>query len=121
MPRPARAQGLSRRHRFTAQGSFGGALRGSRKLRGELCVLHVVVRRGAPSRLGIALTRRVIPEATDRSRIKRIVREAFRRHAVKHAGFDCVLAVKRAIGASEDTFVKEVGALFDQLCAQAAA
>ena len=35
MPRGARKEGYSRRHRFTARGSFGPILKGSRKLRGR--------------------------------------------------------------------------------------
>lgn len=46
------------------------------------------------SRLGIALTRRLLPRAVDRNRVKRIVREAFRRHAAKAAGLDLVFAVR---------------------------
>ena len=122
MPRTARAQGFSRRHRFTARGSFAAALRGTRKLRGELLVLHVVPRRGEPSRLGIAVTRRMIPASTDRNRVKRIARETFRAHAAKSAGIDCVVALRRSIPrASEPEFRLELRALLDQICARAMA
>jgi ribonuclease P protein component len=120
MSRTARAQGFSRRHRFTARGSFAAALRGTRKLRGDLVVLHVVPRRGEPSRLGIAVTRRMIPASTDRNRVKRIARDTFRAHAAKAAGVDCVIALRRAIPrASEAAFRLELQALLDQLCARA--
>ena len=122
MPRTARAQGYSRRHRFTARGSFAAALRGTRKLRGDLLVLHVVARRGEPSRLGIAVTRRMIPASTDRNRVKRIARETFRAHSAKTAGVDCVIALRRAVPrSSERAFRDELRALLDQLCARASA
>jgi len=122
MPRTARAQGFSRRHRFTARGSFGAALRSSRKLRGEFVVLHAISRRGEPSRMGIAVTRRMLPAATDRNRIKRLARETFRKHAVKTAGFDCVVALRRAVPrASEEAFRMELAVLLDQLCPRASA
>ena len=56
MPREARKEGYSRRHRFSVQGSFGTVLRGSRKLRGRFAILHVAPGRPGLSRLGIALT-----------------------------------------------------------------
>lgn len=119
MPRTARAQGFSRRHRFTARGSFAAALRGTRKLRGDLVVLHLVPRRGEPSRLGIALTRRMIPASTDRNRVKRIARETFRVHAAKAVGVDCVVSLRRPIPrAGEAAFRVEFSKLLDQICAR---
>jgi ribonuclease P protein component len=116
MPRSARKEGYSRRHRFAERGSFGAVLRGSRKLRGRLAVLHVVAGRSSRSRLGIALTRRLVARSVDRSLVKRLVRDAFRRHVVKHAGFDCVVALRERFDASQArAVVEEVGALFDQL------
>jgi ribonuclease P protein component len=109
------AEGFSRRHRFTSQGSFGPVLRGSRKLRGDLAVLHVVKSAEAPSRLGIALTRRLIPDAVARNRIKRLMREEFRRHAVKERSLDCVLTL-RAAPSDEKALLAEVRGFFDQLC-----
>jgi len=122
MPRSARKEGYSRRHRFAARGSFGAALRGSRKVRGRLAVLHVVPGRGADTRLGIALTRRLVPHSTDRNLVKRLVREAFRRHRVKRAGLDCVFALRVGFNAAEKAaFVAEIESLFDQACVRAPA
>ena len=116
MPRSARLEGYSRRHRFTARGSFGAVLRGSRKLRGRLAVIHVAPGRSALSRLGIALTRRLVPRSVDRNLVKRLVRDAFRRHMVKHAGFDCVVALRERFDASQAApMVDEIRTLLDQL------
>ena len=117
----AQAHAFRRRHRFDAPGSFGALLRGGRKARGELAVVHSGAGRPGASRLGIALTRRLVPLATDRNYVKRLVREAFRRHRVKTAGVDCVVTLRgkwrssdaRALGA-------EIRALFDQVAAQPA-
>jgi ribonuclease P protein component len=98
MPREARAEGLSRRHRFTVQGSFGAILRNSRKLRTPHVVLHVAPGRPGVSRLGIALARRTLPSSVDRNRVKRIVRDVFRRHPVKHAGLDLVVSFRARPG-----------------------
>ena len=122
MARSARKEGYSRHHRYDAHGSFGVILRSSRKLKGRLAVIHVIAGRSAESRLGIALTRRLVPRAVDRNRLKRMAREAFRRHPVKHAGLDCVVALRGTFEASHAAAVaEEVRALFDQLARPARA
>ena len=116
MPREARKEGYSRRHRFSVQGSFGTILRGSRKLRGRFAILHVAPGQPGNSRLGIALTRRLVPDAVDRNRVKRLVRDTFRRHVVKHAGLDCVVSLRERFDpAQAEPLFAEIGTLFDQL------
>jgi ribonuclease P protein component len=112
---PAR-EGFSGRHRFTARGSFAPALRSPRKLRGSTIVLNVAEGGGNTSRLGIALTRRMVPLASRRNFLKRLVREAFRRHEVKSRGIDCVVALRKPFDASAAAALRdEVLGLFDQL------
>jgi ribonuclease P protein component len=116
MPRDIRTEGLSRRHRFTAQGSFGAVLRSPRKFRGQQATLHVVAGRPGASRLGIALTRRLIARSVDRTRLKRLVRETFRRHVVKRAGLDCVISFRNRFDPADSRpLIEEIRALFDQL------
>ncbi len=115
MSRDARPEGFSRHHRFDTRGAFGPILRSSRKLRGQLAVLHVASGTPEVSRLGIALTRRLVPDALDRNRVKRVAREVFRRHAVKNAGVDCVVALReRFDGAHLPALRDELARLFDQ-------
>lgn len=109
-------EGYSRRHRFTVQGSFGAVLRGSRKLRGRYATVHAAPGRAGISRLGLALTRKLVPRSVDRNRVKRLVREAFRRHVLKHAGLDCVVMLRERFDAGQvAAFCDEVRAHFDQL------
>ncbi len=116
MPRSARTQGYSRRHRFTSRGSFGPVLRQSRKMKGKLVVLHAMPAASGVSRLGIALTRRVVPDAVDRNRVKRLVRDVFRRHAVKAAGFDCVVVLRERFARDRVFDLRaDVTGLFDRL------
>jgi len=116
MPRNAREQGYSRRHRFAGPGAFGPVLRGSRKLRGRFAVLHVVSARDGASRLGIGLTRRLVPLAVDRNRVKRLAREAFRRHVARQAGLDCVLMLREKVSREQHAaFAAEVGELLGRL------
>jgi ribonuclease P protein component len=115
MPRQARPEGYSRRHRFTEQGGFGPVIRGSRKVRGQLAMLHVGPAPQGISRLGVALTRRMIPRAVDRNRVRRLAREVFRRHAAKAAGLDVVLMMRSRLAAeAEAAFVSEFSALLDR-------
>ncbi len=97
MPRNARKEGFSRRHRFAERGSFGPALRGSRKARGELAVIHCIPGRAGASRFGVALTRKLVPSSLERNRVKRMAREAFRRHPMKSSGLDCVLTLRQKL------------------------
>jgi ribonuclease P protein component len=116
MPRCARKEGYSRRHRFTARGSFGPVLKGARKLRGRLAIVHVTPARDSHSRLGIALTRRLVPASADRNLVKRLVRESFRRHVVKQSGFECVVTLRQKFAAADvPALIAEVVSLFDQL------
>jgi ribonuclease P protein component len=116
MPRNARKQGFSRRHRFAARGSFAPVLRSPRKLRGALAVIHVAPASTAVSRLGVALTRRLVRSSVDRNRIKRLVREAFRLHPAKHAGVDCVVMLRSRFEATQLVPMNtEIRALLDQL------
>jgi ribonuclease P protein component len=115
MSRDARPEGLSRRHRFSTRSAFGPILRGTRKLRGRLAVLHVVPGQASTSRLGIALTRRLVPAAHDRNSVKRLAREMFRRHALKRAGLDCVIALRERFDNTHVSLLREeLAQLFDQ-------
>ena len=119
MPRSARSDGYSRQHRFTSRGAFGPVLRASRKLRGDLAILHLAPGRDALSRLGIALTRRLVASAVDRNRVKRAVRETFRRHPAKRLGFDCVVMLRGKYQAGQhQAIADDVKALLDQLAAR---
>jgi ribonuclease P protein component len=116
MPRKAREHGYSRRHRFSASGSFGPVLRSGRKVRGEAIVVHATQGRPGASRLGVALTRRLVPSAVDRNLTKRILREVFRRHALKHAGLDCVITLRQSFHAGSAAAIRvEALRLFDLL------
>ena len=116
MPRQPREHGYSRRHRFSASGSFGPVLRSGRKIRGEAMVIHALQGRAGASRLGVALTRRLVPSSVERNLARRILREAFRRHPLKRAGLDCVIALRQPFRAkSASVFREEALRLFDLL------
>ncbi len=94
MSRGARKEGLSRRHRFVGRGSFTAALRSPRKLRSRAILLHIATGIPGESRLGVAAPKRLTRRSVDRNRMKRLAREAFRRHGAKAAGLDLVVALR---------------------------
>jgi ribonuclease P protein component len=82
-------------------------------------VLHVAQSAG-PARLGIALTRKMIPHAVERNRVRRLVRECFRRHVAKRLPMDVVVALRQGVARTELPLLRgELVALLDQLCAKA--
>jgi ribonuclease P protein component len=116
MPPAAREEGYGRAHRFSARGSFGPLLRSARKLRGDALVLHAARGQPGASRLGIALTRRLVPSAVHRNLVKRLLRESFRRHGVRRAGFDCVFTLRARYEAGSEAAIRaEALRLFDLL------
>ena len=93
MPRDARREGLSRRHRFRGQDAFRPILRGARRFSGTLAVLHVAPGAAAVSRFGISVGKRAARSSVQRNRIKRLARELFRRHGLKHSKVDLVVTL----------------------------
>jgi len=115
MTRGARKEGLSRRYRFVGRGSFVAALRSPRKLRGASTMLHLLAGRTGPSRFGIALPKRIARRAVDRNRVKRVAREAFRRHVIKEAGVDLVFAPRQPLSRDDETrWIAELRGFLDR-------
>ena len=114
MPRGERVEGLPRRHRFSTRGSFGPVLKAGRKIRGRLVVLHVNPAPAGVSRLGVALTRKLVVFSHQRNRLKRGIREVYRRHEMKASGLDLVVMLRQRV--DDDAIpgvVAEVATLLD--------
>ena len=60
------------------------------------------------ARLGIVASKKMLPKAADRNRIKRIIREVFRDHHIKQRKLDLVVMVAR-------DYSKQFGAQIDNL------
>ena len=95
---------FSRRARLTGRQAFTGVF--ARPVKSSDRYFTVLAR---PSdlphpRLGLAISRKVAKSAVARNRIKRIVRESFRRHQRELGGLDCVV-LGRAGSAESDNAV----------------
>ena len=93
-------EALSRRARLSGRGAFDSLLR-SRSARGERFLVHAVYNGRAFARLGIVVSKRVAPRAVDRSYMKRLIRETFRREQTKFAGFDVLVRPRRLLSRAD--------------------
>lgn len=70
------------------------------------------------ARIGLAVGRKADPRAVGRNRIKRLVREAFRRHAVRHLPVDIVAGARHTARTIDvETLMHELNTLFDRVAA----
>ena len=69
----------------------------------------------ANARLGIIARKKILPSAVHRNCIKRIIREAFRRHDVKTCKLDMVVMVRRACSQEGGTRGDSLDVLFSRV------
>jgi ribonuclease P protein component len=106
-------EGLSKSERIRRRGEFLRLQGGGRKLHTDHFLVFVGAQSGVTTRLGITVSRKV-GTAVARNRVKRLVREAFRRHKLSFPqGLDLVFVAKRGADAVEyDQVVREI----EKLC-----
>ena len=87
-------QGFPRRARLTSPAEFGLVLKEAQIRRG-FGVLRLACRKNAMHfpRLGLIVGKRAVPKASQRNRIKRVIRDHFRRHRHELEGYDVVIQV----------------------------
>ena len=111
-------QALPRALRLRKRGEFIAVQGSGRKLHTDSFLVFVRARRDgdtAPARLGVTVSKKV-GNAVSRNRVKRLVREAFRRRkAWFPCGLDVVFVAKRAAG--DVAFERVVGEI-EKLCSK---
>ena len=70
-------------------------------------------------RLGIAVARKW-GKAVRRNRFRRIVRETFRQHAIRHLPVDVLVIARTRLGKTQKRLAPELAALFDRIAARIA-
>jgi len=70
-------------------------------------------------RIGLILSKKNIPLAVQRNRVKRLLRESFRRHQRELPGLDILILSRRGLGSLENKAVLDSSvALWEKLAAQ---
>ena len=104
--------------RLLAKVDFDAAFAGGTRLGGADFRLPGLLQPGAPARLGGALAKRSIPDASDRNRARRQVREAFRLRRAALAGRSIVVAARNeARSAAKPALRADIERLLDRAAA----
>ncbi|MEO5629862.1 MAG: ribonuclease P protein component [Thermomonas sp.] len=103
------AAGFPRLARVRAKAEFDRVFADNRRTADPMLSLHLRVDE-APARLGLAVSRKVDPDAVGRNRIKRVLRDAFR-HERGHLQPGAYVVVARAPAAKADNATLRAGFL----------
>lgn len=67
------------------------------------------------ARLGVIASKKLLPNAVDRNRVKRFIREAFRKHTIKLCKLDVVVKVSSGHSWKVDSRIDNLKKLFSQI------
>ncbi len=82
-------------HRLLRKDGFNHVIHAENILDGYFKVFFIQ-NKNDHARLGIIASKKLLPSATDRNRVKRIIRETFRHHSIKARSLDLVVMVRCA-------------------------
>jgi ribonuclease P protein component len=107
-----RSEAFHRRSRLAGGAPFGTLLRSRRTARSERFFVQAALNGEGFARLGIVVGKRVARRAVDRSLLKRLVRETFRRQQHELGSFDLLVRPRRLLSGDEIVMAREeLGAL----------
>jgi ribonuclease P protein component len=111
----APSQGFSPAQRLLSPAEFTHTFKSGRR-HGDSCFTIVVAPGAAPSaRLGLAVSRKVSKSAVQRNRIKRLVRESFRKHSKDLPAVDIVVMARPgAAGCDNPRLSASIDALLER-------
>ena len=110
---PGTSQSLPRRERVRKRREYVAIQGQGRKLHTDSFLVFVLEHAGSPTRLGVTVSKKV-GGSVERNRVKRLVREAFRRSKTLFPqGLDVVFVAKRAaVAADFEQVMREI----ERLC-----
>jgi len=111
-----RAAGLPREARLRRAADFAAMRQGSGRLGGRCFSVRYRANGLDHARLGLAISKRVSKRAVERNRIKRLLRESFRRHRHELPSMDLlVMARESAVSMPGAELLAEIDALWRKL------
>ena len=102
-----RSEAFHRRARLPGGPAFGVLLRSRRAVKSECFLVQAAFNGEGFARLGIVVGKRVARRAVDRSLLKRLVRETFRRQQHELRGFDLLVRPRRVLSGNEIAAARE--------------
>jgi ribonuclease P protein component len=106
-----------RRARLVKPRDYDEAFAASTRLRDRFFEFVLCPRAGASARLGLAISRKALPRAVDRNRVKRLIRETFRERAGTLPGADVVVMARPASATAERAALRAgLDQLWNQVC-----
>ena len=114
---------LSRHHRIVSAGDYRSVFNNRKRVGGHFFTIHQLPNDTGIHRLGLAVSRKVSKRAVDRNRIKRQIRESFRRLRAgvaqcesPHTGLDMVVVAKTSAKQAENRALsRELDRLFGRV------
>ena len=82
--------------------------------------VYFVSSKRANGRLGIISSKRILPRSVDRNRVKRVIRETFRRHSIKTRKIDIVVMMRLACAENPYKHNDKLTALLSQVMSKCA-
>ena len=92
---------FQRKHRLNNAADYNNVFKSSCRSRDSQFVVLACRNGKLYPRLGLAISRKAVKTAVSRNRIKRTIRESFRKHATILSGFDIVVLAQRQIKSDE--------------------
>ena len=110
---------LGAEQRIADKASFARVLRSRLRVQAGPLALQAAKNGGEAGRLGVAIAKRHVKRSVDRNWVKRVVREAFRVHCVKHHPADFLVSLRGPLGATKSHEVRaalrtDIIALFEK-------
>lgn len=115
------SRGFSRDERLRDAAAFARVFERAQSSRDNFFTVLARAGEGGRARLGLAVSRRVDNRATERNRLKRLIRESFRHHKEALAGLDVVVLPRRAsVGADNAALLAALRRHWQQISRQCA-
>lgn len=104
---PGRRERFAKQSRLDHPLEFKRVFRSSHRSVDRLFVAVACVNDKEQARLGLAISRKWVKKAVERNRLKRQIRESFRKHQTQLAGLDIVVMTNRAPGQPSNKQISE--------------